>query len=56
MPTMLVHQTPETSGATLVVALSLAPLWFSARLFRVNTLLSGQLPTPRQVVQLLIRG
>jgi len=34
----------------------LAALWLSARLFRVNTLLSGQFPTPRQLVQLLIRG
>jgi ABC-2 type transport system permease protein len=34
----------------------LVALWLSARLFRVNTLLSGQLPTPRELAQLLIRG
>jgi ABC-2 type transport system permease protein len=34
----------------------LVALWLSARLFRVNTLLSGQLPSPRQLAQLLIRG
>lgn len=34
----------------------LAALWVSARLFRVNTLLSGQLPAPRELLLLLIRG
>jgi ABC-2 type transport system permease protein len=38
-------------GLSILVA-----LWLSARLFRVNTLLSGQLPAPRELAQLLIRG
>jgi ABC-2 type transport system permease protein len=38
-------------GLSILVA-----LWLSARLFRVNTLLSGQLPSPRELAQLLIRG
>ncbi len=31
-------------------------LWFSARLFRVNTLLAGQLPSRKELVRLLVRG
>ncbi|HEX6385005.1 MAG TPA: ABC transporter permease [Anaerolineae bacterium] len=31
-------------------------LWLAARLFRVNTLLSGQLPGRKELVQLLVRG
>jgi hypothetical protein len=43
------------SLAVLLLSI-LGALWFSARLFRVNTLLSGQLPTPRELVQLLLQG
>jgi ABC-2 type transport system permease protein len=40
-----------------LLALSvLGGLWLAARLFRVNTLLSGQLPGRKQLVQLLVRG
>lgn len=34
----------------------LGTLWLSSRLFRVNTLLAGNLPKPRELIQLLIRG
>jgi len=34
----------------------LGGLWLAARLFRVNTLLSGQLPGRKELVQLLVRG
>lgn len=40
-----------------LLALSvLGGLWLAARLFRVNSLLSGQLPGRRELVQLLVRG
>lgn len=41
---------------SLLFAAVLGTLWLSSRLFRVSTLLAGNLPKPRELIQLLIRG
>lgn len=40
----------------LLFASMAGALWLSARLFRVNTLLSGQMPTRQELVKLLLHG
>lgn len=44
------------TSLALLAASVIGGLWLAARLFRVNTLLSGQVPSRRELVQLLVRG
>ncbi|MEW5987507.1 MAG: ABC transporter permease [Chloroflexota bacterium] len=53
--TAVPHWQIGLSLALLATSVALA-IWLAARLFQVQTLLSGQLPTRRQLWQLLARG